>query len=109
MAQTVVVKLTDDLDGSDAVRTVSYSLDGKSYEIDLSEKNVERLQKALQPFIEKSRGAGKAFGARRSNSRSLFSQLDPAEKERFRAWAGLPTARRITDRRVQSWIDAGKP
>ena len=40
---------------------------------------------------------------------TLFSQLDSEEKDRFRTWANMPTARRIGDSRVQEWIDAGKP
>ena len=37
MAQRVNVILVDDLDGGDAVETVSFGLDGVDYEIDLSE------------------------------------------------------------------------
>ena len=40
---------------------------------------------------------------------SLYSQLEGDEKARFRAWANMPTARRISDARVKSWIAAGKP
>ena len=39
MAQTIVVKLVDDMDGGDADETVAFGLDGKSYEIELSKKN----------------------------------------------------------------------
>jgi len=35
MAQKTIVILTDDIDGGDANRTVTFSLDGTSYEIDL--------------------------------------------------------------------------
>ena len=39
MAQTVIVKLTDDIDGGEADETISFALNGENYEIDLSAKN----------------------------------------------------------------------
>jgi nucleoid-associated protein Lsr2 len=53
MAQKVM--LIDDLDGSDGVETIRYSVDGKDYEIDLSEKNAERFRSTLREFIDVSR------------------------------------------------------
>jgi len=115
MAQTLIVKLTDDIDGGDAVETISFSLDGKSYEIDLSEKNATELRSALAPFVDKGRSSGRKTAAGRPSrtqsggSATLFSQLDAEEKERFRVWAELPNARRIADARVEKWIEAGRP
>ena len=114
MAKTVIVKLTDDIDGGDADETIQFALDGRSYEVDLSAANASKLRDALKPYIEKGR-------ARRRESRplarpsgppavdTLYSQLSDDEKTRFRAWADMPTARRISDARVKSWIAAGKP
>lgn len=45
----------------------------------------------------------------RSASKTAFSQLSAEEKARFREWADMPNARRISDSRVQEWISAGKP
>lgn len=112
MAQTVIVKLTDDVDGGEADETVSFSLDGRAYEIDLNKKNSTALRKALQPYVEKGRSAGtRGVGRRRlgGSNPTLFSQLDSEEKERFRAWANLPNSRRIGDVRVKEWISAGRP
>jgi Lsr2 len=53
MAQRVV--LMDDLDGSAATQTVSYTIDGQEYEIDLSEENAQRFHETLEPFVSKSR------------------------------------------------------
>jgi hypothetical protein len=50
-----VVDLFDDLDGSEGASTVSFALNGKSFEIELSERNQAKLQKALSPFISKAR------------------------------------------------------
>ena len=55
MAQTVIVQLTDDFDGGKADETVSFALNGNTYEIDLSAENAERLRDAFAPFIEKGR------------------------------------------------------
>jgi hypothetical protein len=115
MAKTVIVKLTDDIDGGDAEETVHFSLDGKSYEIDVNRANAARVSAAIKPFIEKGRlggSAGRQRAARTNSSSSektLFSQLSGEEKERFRKWADMATARRISDARVNSWVAAGKP
>ncbi|MBC7269564.1 MAG: Lsr2 family protein, partial [Streptomyces sp.] len=49
MAQKNVVMLIDDLDGGDADETVSFSLDGVSYEIDLNAGNAAKMREALAP------------------------------------------------------------
>ncbi|HLU98671.1 MAG TPA: Lsr2 family protein, partial [Thermobifida alba] len=51
MARKARVLLIDDLDGGEAGQTVSFNLDGRAYEIDLSDANAARLRKALAPFI----------------------------------------------------------
>jgi hypothetical protein len=116
MAQTTIVKLIDDIDGGAADETVVFSLDGKTYQIDLSKRNATALRKLLQPYVDVARVVGRSGGrvraprsGRRGANTTLFSQLDPEEKDRFRAWADMPTARRISDARVQAWLDAGRP
>jgi hypothetical protein len=52
VARTVIV--TDDLDGSSPAEPVQFTYDGVNWEIDLSAKNREKLQKALQPFLDKA-------------------------------------------------------
>lgn len=53
MAQRTV--LIDDLDGTEGAETVRFAFNGANYEIDLNSKNVEKMMKALQPFIDKGR------------------------------------------------------
>ena len=53
MAQRIL--LVDDLDGSEAEETITYTVDGQDYEIDLSEDNAKKFRSALAPFLEKSR------------------------------------------------------
>lgn len=111
MAQSTIVYLTDDLDGSDADETIKFGLDGKSYEIDLNKKNASALRRVLRPYVEGGRSAGRqtARMGRTAGSPTLFSQLDATEKDRFRKWAKMPHARRIGDARVQEWMKAGRP
>jgi len=114
MAKTVIVKLTDDIDGKDADETVHFALDGKTYEIDLSAANAATLREAFKPFIEKGRpsSSSRVRPPRVSGTpadETMYSQLSDDEKTRFRTWASMPTARRISDARVRSWIAAGKP
>jgi len=52
MAQKVQVLLVDDLDGGEAEETVSFGIDGATYEIDLSGENAAKLRAALEPFIK---------------------------------------------------------
>ncbi|MDL4774041.1 MULTISPECIES: histone-like nucleoid-structuring protein Lsr2 [Thermomonosporaceae] len=82
MAQKVQVLLVDDLDGGEADETVAFSIDGASYEIDLSGANAKKLRDSLQPFVEKSRKAGAA--TRRRRQRGASSRERSAE---IRAWA----------------------
>jgi hypothetical protein len=60
MAEKIIRVLLDDMEGGDAeaTGTVRFGLDGKSYEIDLSEKNQAKLRGCLQPFIDNARPAG---------------------------------------------------
>lgn len=60
MAKEVTERLVDDLDGTTAAETVTYGLDGITYEVDLSEVNAKELRSYLQRFMEVSRSRGKA-------------------------------------------------
>ena len=82
MAQKVQVFLVDDLDGGEAEETVTFGLDGSTYEIDLSADNAGKLREALSPFVEASAKQGRG-GARRG-SRNAPSRERSAE---IRAWA----------------------
>jgi len=109
MVQNTVIHLTDDIDGSDAEETVRFALDGKNYEIDLNKKNAAALRRALKPYIDAGRSARRSGPSANRTTKTLFSQLDKSEKDKFRKWAKLPNARRIGDSRVQEWMKAGRP
>jgi hypothetical protein len=60
MAQKVLVQFVDDLDGSvsDDVSTVTFALDGVSYEIDLREANATKLRDSLEDYVASARRVG---------------------------------------------------
>lgn len=87
MAKRTIVQLVDDLDGKQLEegegRTVRFAFEGAAYEIDLSVKNIDKLEKALGPYIEAARKSG---ASSRRGRRSAAGSRDyvPAE---VRAWA----------------------
>ncbi|HEX3590353.1 MAG TPA: Lsr2 family protein [Pseudonocardiaceae bacterium] len=52
MASKTVVELFDDLDGGRADETVTFSMDGVDYEIDLSKANAAALRDVFTEYIE---------------------------------------------------------
>lgn len=58
MAQKVTVQLVDDLDGGPAEETVSFSLDGVAYEIDLSAANSAALRETFARYVGHARRVG---------------------------------------------------
>jgi len=82
MAKTVNVVITDDLDGSPGAETVSFSVDGQNYEIDLGEKNHAKLEKSLQPFMD----AGRKPAVRRPG-KSAPVAAPRVDRAAVRAWA----------------------
>jgi hypothetical protein len=65
MAQKVNIILVDDIDGSDATETVTFGLDGTSYEIDLNDAHAAALRDALAAYIGHGRKVGSAPRRRR--------------------------------------------
>ena len=83
MAQKVQIILEDDLDGSEATETVTFALDGTSYEIDLNEANATKLRDALAVYVGHGR---KIAGASRRGRRAAATTGGPSPKE-IREWA----------------------
>ncbi|GHF63273.1 Lsr2 family protein [Streptomyces mashuensis] len=85
MAQKVQVLLVDDLDGGEADETVTFALDGKSYEIDLNTKNADKLRASLQDYVKAARRTGGRATTRGGKApRATASSPDTAK---IRAWA----------------------
>ncbi|WP_277452773.1 Lsr2 family protein [Janibacter sp. DB-40] len=83
MAQRVQIILEDDIDGGEATETVTFGLDGVSYEIDLNEKNATALRDALAGYV----GAGRRVAGRRSSGSSSSSRSNSNELAKIREWA----------------------
>jgi hypothetical protein len=86
MAQRVNIVLEDDLDGSPADETVTFALDGATYEIDLSAQNAAGLRDALAPYVGHARRAG----GRRSSTKAPASRPGSGGKKDtadVREWA----------------------
>lgn len=60
MAKKHITQMIDDLDGRiiEDGTTLTFSLEGRAYEIDLSHANAARLRDAFHPFISAARVAG---------------------------------------------------
>lgn len=85
MAQKVSIILTDDLDGTEASESITYSLDGTQYEIDLSEKHAADLRKAFEKYISVSRKVGRA--SKTTGGRSSSRNSSGVDPKAVRAWA----------------------
>ena len=107
MASRTIVELTDDVDGKPAAETISFGLDGRSYEIDLSEKNAKALRKAFEPWVD----AGRRVGGR-STTRTATAASTGVDSKAVRAWAAsngieLSARGRIPADVVQKYVAAG--
>lgn len=80
MAQRVQIIMEDDLDGSPAVETVTFSLDNVAYEIDVNAEHAEQLRAALEPWV----GAARRVGGRRATAKKKSRGSGTAA---VRAWA----------------------
>jgi hypothetical protein len=89
MARKVQVILSDDLDENlSADETVSFSLDGTSYEIDLAEKNAKELREVFSRYVAAARKVGRgnrASGGGRA--RATGGRMDREQAGAIRDWA----------------------
>lgn len=93
MAQVTNVRLVDDLDGSKAVETVAFGVDGIGYEIDLNAKNAKGLRKSLADYIAAARSS-KATAASSVGrvSRGRSTGPDAAAIRRWANESGVPVS-----------------
>ncbi len=90
MARKVQVILSDDLDENlPADETVSFSLDGTSYEIDLAEKNAKEMRDVFSRYVSAARKVGR--GGRSSGgggrTRGSGGRMDREQAGAIRDWA----------------------
>jgi Lsr2 len=88
MAKRVHVVLEDDLDGGPAEETVSFAIDGQSYEIDLNSDNAASLRDSVARYIGHARkiGGGSAGRARPGRGRGP-ARVDREQIGAIRDWA----------------------
>ena len=88
MAQKTTVVLVDDLDGGSADETVSFSLDGVEYEIDLSADNAAALRDTLGVYVGSARRVGgRAKPRSRAARQAATSGGSAPDSASVRAWA----------------------
>ncbi|GGL17507.1 histone-like nucleoid-structuring protein Lsr2 [Planomonospora parontospora] len=85
MAKQIQEILIDDLDGGEATQTVSFAIDGSSYEIDLSDVNAKKLRENLAPFVAGARRDLSASAPKRR--RGATRALSREKSADIRAWA----------------------
>ena len=83
MAKVTTVEIVDDIDGSAGAETVSFALDGVSYEVDLSEKNAAALRDALASYI----AHGTRVGGRKVRAGRPSGSAARDRVAEIRAWA----------------------
>ena len=88
MALITRVYLVDDLDGSENdVSTVTFTLDGKDYEIDLSAGNADRLRGKLAKFTDAASPVRTKGAPTQRNSRAALPRTSRDQTQAVRDWA----------------------
>lgn len=87
VAQKVQVLLLDDLEGGEADETVTFALDGKSYEIDLTAANADKLRDVLEPYVKGGRRTGGRSGRGKGRGSSGSQGGGGQDTAKIRAWA----------------------
>jgi hypothetical protein len=91
MGKRIVEMLFDDLTGeeSDKVETITYALDGTSYEVELNPTNADKFRELFQDYIAVSRkvGGSGSTGGRSSRRTNITGRTGNKEElANIRAW-----------------------
>lgn len=82
------VLLVDDLDkNTPADETVTFALDGASYEIDLTRENAAALRDALAVYVAHAERVGPRRTRRESSSSASSGSSSSAKSAKIREWA----------------------
>lgn len=89
MAIKHITHLVDDLDGTVLEegdgKHITFSVEGRSYEIDLSDRNADKFYAAVAPFVDASRSVGRSHsGASRARAARRSGDIDLSA---VREWA----------------------
>lgn len=106
MAQKKIVTLIDDLDGTEASETVTFGIDGSTYEIDVSDTNAAALRETLRRYTAAARQVGTPL--RPGRNRVTLASTGDSRNAEIRAWAHsnghvVPARGRIPQRVVAAF------
>jgi hypothetical protein len=90
VAQKVDVRLVDDVDGSEASETIEFALEGRRYELDLSDENAAKLRGIFAPYVDAARRTGGGRGGRRRGRDASAPPRATVDREKttaIRVWA----------------------
>jgi hypothetical protein len=87
VAQIREVRLVDDLDGDAADETVEFGIDGKTYEIDLSEANAAKLRDGLASYVAAARRSGSRRRGGAGSTSNRRASVDREQNQAIREWA----------------------
>jgi Lsr2 len=100
MATRMVTELQDDIDGSNATQTIQFALEGIEYEIDLSDRNANRLRGSLAEFI----GHARKVSGRHRGKAAPSAQTDKSQASAMRDWL-KQHGYEVADRgRIPDWL-----
>lgn len=85
VVQKTQVVLIDDIDGSEGDETVTFALDGVSYEIDLSAAHATELREAFAQWIGHGRKTAPKVVGRTTSARR--GRTDREQLQKIREWA----------------------
>ncbi|MBO1756869.1 Lsr2 family protein [Allobranchiibius sp. CTAmp26] len=97
MAQRVQILLEDDIDGTEAIETVQFGLDGVAYEIDLSGEHAAQLRENLATWVGHARKVGGARQGRRAAGGTGKAAIDREQLNKMREW-GRANGYQVSDR-----------
>ena len=101
MATRIVTELHDDIDGSNATQTVRFAMDGVEYEIDLSDRNANRLRNSFEEFIRHAREVGGQGSGRKA---AISAWADKSHTGAMREWL-REYGYEVSDRgRIPAWL-----
>lgn len=86
MSKQVTIDLVDDIDGSEAEVTVSFRVEGKDYEIDLSATNAQKFHDVLSIYIKAGRKVSRPTRWREGKSYDNLTD-QAATPSSIRVWA----------------------
>lgn len=91
MAQTTRILLTDDIDGTEASETLTFTVDGIAYEIDLSDEHASQMREAVALYVDNARKLRGRSGSstKKATSRTASGKFssDKPDNQQVREWA----------------------